>query len=49
MTYLPSYAFLTSPAEIELGQVYEFRLQHVIDVDQPGQLFRTVMSEISHA
>ena len=49
MNYLPSYAFLTSPAEIERGQTYEFRLQHVIDVDTPDQLVRTVLSEVRHA
>ena len=49
MNYLPSFAFLTSPAEIELGQAFEFRLQHVVDVDQPNELFRTVLSEITHA
>jgi hypothetical protein len=38
---LPSYAFLTSPAEIERGDVYEFLLQHAIDVDHPEELFRS--------
>jgi acyclic terpene utilization AtuA family protein len=39
---LPSYAFLGSPAEIERGPIHEFVLQHAIDVDTPGELFRTV-------
>ncbi|MHA6761441.1 acyclic terpene utilization AtuA family protein [Streptacidiphilus sp. PAMC 29251] len=43
---LPSYAFLTSPAEIECGQSYEFVLQHAVDVDTPDQLFRTVTASL---
>lgn len=39
---LPSYAFLSSPAEIERGPIHEFVLQHAIDVDTPGELFRTI-------
>ena len=42
-TPLPSYAFPFSPAEIERGQVYEFKLNHVIAVDHPLELVRTVM------
>jgi hypothetical protein len=49
MDYLPSYAFLTSPAEIERGLAYEFRLHHVVEVEEPGQLFRTIVSEVGHA
>lgn len=39
---LPSYAFPFSPAEVERGQVYEFRLNHVVHVDDPMELVRTV-------
>ncbi|WP_425230033.1 acyclic terpene utilization AtuA family protein [Sphingomonas sp.] len=39
---LPSYAFPFSPAEIERGQVYEFRLNHVVMVDDPLELVRIV-------
>lgn len=49
MGYLPSFAFLTSPAEIERGQTYEFRLQHIVDVDEPSQHFRTVFTKVTHA
>lgn len=38
---LPSYAFPFSPAEIERGQVFEFRLNHVVAVDDPLELVRT--------
>lgn len=46
MTHLPSYAFMSSPAEIERGPIYEFLLQHVMSVDAPDELFRTSINEI---
>ncbi len=49
---LPSYAFPFSPAEVERGQVYEFKLNHVVHVDDPMELVRTVFlfsKEESHA
>ncbi|WP_394552526.1 acyclic terpene utilization AtuA family protein [Agromyces sp. MMS24-JH15] len=47
MTHLPSFAFATSPAEIERGATYEFVLQHVIAVDDEGELFRTRFQEVA--
>lgn len=47
MTHLPSYAFATSPAEIERGASYEFVLQHAIAVDDEGELFRTEFEEVA--
>jgi hypothetical protein len=44
---LPSYAFPFSPAEIERGQAYEFKLNHVIAVERPDQLVRTVIMNLS--
>jgi hypothetical protein len=38
---LPSYAFAFSPADIERGPVYEFKLHHVVEVDGPMELVRT--------
>jgi hypothetical protein len=38
---LPSYGFAFSPADIERGRVYEFRLNHVVEVDGPLELVRT--------
>lgn len=38
---LPSYAFPFSPADIERGPVYEFKLNHVVEVDDPLELVRT--------
>jgi hypothetical protein len=38
---LPSYAFAFSPADIERGPVYEFKLNHVVEVEDPRELVRT--------
>jgi hypothetical protein len=38
---MPSYAFPFSPAEVERGRVYEFKLNHVVHVDSPMELVRT--------
>lgn len=38
---LPSYAFPFSPAEVELGRLYEFKLNHVVEVSSPAELVRT--------
>lgn len=40
---LPSYAFPFSPAEIERGQAFEFKLNHVVHVAHPAELVRTVI------
>lgn len=41
MTHLPSFAFMTSPAEIERGAIYEFVLNHSVEVDRPDELIYT--------
>jgi hypothetical protein len=46
MDHLPSFAFISSPAEVELGPLYEFLLQHVVAVESEGDLFRTEISEV---
>ncbi|MBY8829864.1 acyclic terpene utilization AtuA family protein [Hephaestia mangrovi] len=38
---MPSYGFPFTPAYIERGPVYEFRLNHVVECDEPGELVRT--------
>jgi hypothetical protein len=43
MSYLPSFAFATSPAHIDRGAAYEFVLNHVVDVDSPTEKFRLEM------
>lgn len=40
---LPSYAFPFSPAEIERGQVFHFRLNHVVLTDDPLARVRMVL------
>lgn len=38
---LPSYGFAFSPADIDRGPVFEFKLNHVVAVDDPLELVRT--------
>ena len=48
---LPSYAFPFSPAEVERGPVYEFFLNHVVEVDHPLQRVRMELvdlAEVAH-
>jgi len=42
----PRFAFLGSLAEIERGPIHEFVLQHVVDVDDPAEQFRSVDAEV---
>jgi hypothetical protein len=49
MDHLPSFAFGTSPAEIERGPSYEFVLNHVLDLEHGTDLFRTDLSEVARA
>lgn len=37
---IPSYGFAFTPADIERGPVYEFKLNHVVEVDDPMELVR---------
>jgi len=39
---LPSFAFPFSPAEVELGQQFEFKLNHVVHLNTPYDFSRTV-------
>ncbi|MEU4541241.1 acyclic terpene utilization AtuA family protein [Streptosporangium sp. NPDC023825] len=45
MNHLPSLAFATSPAESERGPAYQFVLNHVVDVDEPTDMFRIEIAE----
>ena len=38
---LPSYGFPFSPAEVERGQIFEFKLNHVLSVADPMEAVRT--------
>jgi hypothetical protein len=46
---LPTFAFPYSPAQSERGPLYEFALNHVMELDHPMQAFRLSVSEIGHA
>lgn len=39
---LPSYGFAFSPADVPRGQVFEFKLNHVVALDDPLSMVRTV-------
>lgn len=43
---LPSYGFAFTPADIERGAVYEFKLNHVIEIDDPMALVRTTWIDL---
>lgn len=43
---LPSYAFPFSPAEMERGQVFDFRLNHVVAVRDGLELVRIAHHQI---
>jgi hypothetical protein len=43
---LPSYGFAFSPADIDRGPVYEFKLNHVVELDDPLELVRTVWIDL---
>jgi hypothetical protein len=46
MEHLPSFAFMSSPAEIERGPLYEFLLNHVVHLDRPNELCRTTITKV---
>lgn len=43
---MPSYGFPFSPAEVERGQVFEFKLNHIVSVKDPLELVRTEILEV---
>ena len=44
---MPSYAFPFTPAEIERGQLYEFKLNHVVETKDAHELVRTRWVDLS--
>ena len=42
----PTFAFLFSPAEMPRGQIYEFALNHVLELQDPMQAFSLEMVNI---
>jgi hypothetical protein len=49
MDHLPSFAFATSPPEIERGPSYEFVLNHVLEMEHGADLFPAVLREVGRA
>lgn len=45
---MPTFAFPFSPAEMNRGALYEFCLNHVLQVSDPMAPFRLVVSEVGH-
>ncbi|MBO4887308.1 MAG: acyclic terpene utilization AtuA family protein [Firmicutes bacterium] len=43
---MPSFAFPFSPIECERGQLYSFRLYHLVELDDPLELCRIVYEEV---
>jgi hypothetical protein len=46
---LPTFAFPYSPAQSERGPLYEFALNHVMQLNHPMQAFRLDVCEVGHA
>lgn len=45
---LPTFAFPYSPAQSDRGALYEFALNHVMELDDPMSAFRLVTDEVGH-
>lgn len=45
---LPTFAFPYSPAQSDRGALYEFALNHVMELDDPMSAFRIVVTEVAH-
>ncbi len=43
----PSFAFPFSPAEVEKGKIYEFKLYHVLELDDPFEMIRIETVEVN--
>jgi hypothetical protein len=48
MTMTPSYAFATSPPEIERGPAYEFVLNHAVAIARWEDMFRITFSDVTN-
>ena len=46
---LPTFAFPYSPAQSDRGPLYEFALNHVLELDDPMSAFRLTTERIAHA
>jgi hypothetical protein len=43
----PTFAFLFSPPEMHMGQIYEFALNHVLELDDPMEAFRLEVIDLA--
>lgn len=43
---MPSFGFAFSPAEIDRGRIYEFKLYHTVSIDDPLELVRFSYEEV---
>lgn len=46
---MPTFAFPFSPAEMQRGALYEFCLNHVMELDDPMSAFAISLHEVGHA
>lgn len=46
---MPTFAFPFSPAEMQRGELHEFCLNHVMDLDDPMEAFTLDVREVGHA
>jgi hypothetical protein len=46
---MPTFAFPFSPAEMQRGALYEFCLNHVMELDDPLSAFVLETHEVGHA
>jgi Acyclic terpene utilisation family protein AtuA len=44
---LPSYGFAFTPADVARGAIYEFKLNHVVELDDPLELVRIVWLDLA--
>ena len=46
---LPTFAFPFSPAQTDRGALYEFALNHIMELDEPMSAFKLELEEVSYA
>jgi len=44
---MPTFAFPFSPPEMPRGAIYEFCLNHVLQIDKPMDAFRLTVEDIT--
>jgi len=46
---LPTFSFPYSPAHSQRGELYEFCVNHVIELNHPMDAFRLVLKHVNHS